>query len=168
MRMLRQAGSDPAFLLKAMGEASRELRRAVSGLPRRVLLQPGQANDEDWCLLGIAAHMHETESGFLRQIESIILAPETEMCHVDFDDIPLREDYDEEDEDELLDNFHYLRRRSSYMLWDLSDREWQNGGIHPYRGRMTMLELASEMYRHDLEHLWQARRIADFIEGHGR
>lgn len=164
MQVLRQAGSDPAFLLKAMREASGELRGVLEGMPHRMLLKPGTGNDDDWCLLAIAYHMHDTESGFLRQIETIMTIPESEMRHVDFDDIPLREDYADEDEDELLENFHYLRRRNAYMLWDISDREWQLGAIHPYRGRMTLMELIREIYRHDLEHLWQARRIADHVQ----
>ena len=87
MQVLRQAGSDPAFLLKAMREASGELRRAVEGLPRWMLLRPGTGNDEDWCLLAIAAHMRDTEAGFLGQIETIVKMPESAMRHVDFDDI---------------------------------------------------------------------------------
>lgn len=164
MQVLRQAGSDPAFLLKAMREASGELRRAVEGIPHRLLLRHGTGSDENWCLLAIAAHMRETEGGFYRQIETIITRPESEMCHVDFDDIPLEEAYFEEDEGELLEDFHYMRRRSAYVLWDISEREWQMGAIHPYRGRMTLMELAREMYRHDLEHLWQARRIVDSVQ----
>lgn len=164
MRVLRQAGSDPAFLLKAMRETSGELRQAVEGMPRRLLVRPGVGNDEDWCLLAIAAHMRDTEAGFQRQIETIVTRPETEMCHVDFDGVPLAEDYADEDEEELLEEFHYMRRRSAYVLWEISEREWQAGALHPFRGRMTLMDLIREIYRHDLEHLWQARRIADYLQ----
>jgi hypothetical protein len=37
MRYVRQAGSDPAFLLKALGEAGGELQRAFYGIPEREL-----------------------------------------------------------------------------------------------------------------------------------
>ena len=33
MRYVRQAGSDPSFLLKALGEAAGELNRAFFGIP---------------------------------------------------------------------------------------------------------------------------------------
>src|SRR5438046_1994214 len=38
VRYVRQAGTDPSFLVKALGEAAGELRRSLEGLPRRALL----------------------------------------------------------------------------------------------------------------------------------
>jgi hypothetical protein len=84
------------------------------------------------------------------------------------DDIPFAEDYDEADDEELLDEFHYFRRRTTYLLWDLGEEEWTRGGMHPYRGRITVMDIARELYQHDLEHLWQARRIVDAKAGSRR
>ena len=86
---------------------------------------------------------------------------EPEIRHVDLDDIPFREDYIEEDVEELLEEFHYLRRETTFMFWGIDERDWERGGIHPYRGRLTVLDIARETYQHDLEHLWQARRMID-------
>jgi hypothetical protein len=159
MQYVRQAGSDPSFLLKAMSEASGELRHCFMGLRHRQVLQPGTGVDEDWTLLGIAVHLRDTETGIIRQLETIMSAREPEIPHVDIDDIPLLDDYRDLDEDEVLDEFHYYRRHTSYQLWDLGHGQWELAGIHPYRGRMTILEIAREVYQHDLEHLWQARRM---------
>ena len=49
------------------------------------------------------------------------------------------------------------------MLWELAEPEWDRAGIHPYRGRMTIRQLTREMYQHDLEHLWQTRRMIDAL-----
>jgi hypothetical protein len=46
--------------------------------------------------------------------------------------------------------------------------EWERAGMDPYRGRMTVLEIARETYRHDLEHLWQARRMMDALKSAAR
>jgi len=161
MRYVRQAGNDPAFLLKALSEASGELRRAFYGLPSRILLQPGEGFDEPWCLLGIAYHVRDVERGVLRQIEPMLAQRDPEIPSVDFDDIPFREDYEHADDEELLDEFHYLRQRLAYALWDTDERQWERGGIHPYRGRVTILQLAREVYQHDLEHLWQSQRMIE-------
>ncbi len=165
MQYVRQAGSDPSFLLKALSEASGELQRSFYGLSPRDLMQPGSGVDEGWRLLGIPFHMREVEKGIIRQYETILHDRGAEIPHVDFDDIPFQEDYCEEDEEELLEEFHYLRRRSSYRLWDLMPTEWERAGIHPYRGRMTILQIVRETYQHDLEHLWQARRMIDALSG---
>ena len=161
MRYVRQAGSDPSFLLKALGEAAGEMHRAFDGIPHREWRSDGVAPDEGWCLLAIPYHALQVEKGVQKQIETILSSRESEIRHVDMDDIPFFEDYYEEDIEELLEEFHYLRRRTTYLLWDIDERDWQRAGIHPYRGRVTVLELAREMYQHDLEHLWQARRMMD-------
>lgn len=158
---MRQAGSDPSFLIKALNEASGELRHTLSGVPRRHLLRYGTNQDESWCLLGVVAHMRDVEAGFLKQLEAIVDRRDAGIPHVDLDDIPMREDYEHEDADDVLEQFHYYRRHSNYVLWDLSPGQWERAGRHPYRGRLTITDLARDMYRHDLEHLWQARRMLD-------
>ena len=166
---MRQAGSDPSFLLKALGEASGELQRAFYGLHPRQLTEFGRGVDDGWCLQAIPFHVLQTERGFLGQFEAIVGSRrDSPIPHVDVDDIPFQEDYDETDEEELLEEFHYLRRRTTYMLWDLAESDWQRAGIHPYRGRMTLLELTREMYQHDLEHLWQARRMIEALTSAAR
>lgn len=163
MRYVRQAGSDPSFLLKALSEASGELRHCFYGASRRVLLMPGDDFDDCWSLLGIAVHMRDVERGVQRQFEDMITRREPDLCHVSMDDVPFRPDYEDEDEDEVLDEFHYLRRHTSYTLWDIDGDDWDRGGKHPYKGRVTVLELTRDLYQHDLEHLWQARRMLDAL-----
>jgi hypothetical protein len=163
MKYVREAGSDPSFLLKALSEASGELQRAFEGLTPRQLMLPGEGVDEGWRLLAIPMHMRDVEKGVLRQYECMLGTREGDIPNVDFDDIPFEEDYAEEDEEELLEEFHYLRRRNSYLLWDLAPGEWERGGRHPYRGRVTVLQIARETYQHDLEHLWQVRRMIDAL-----
>ena len=164
MQYVRQAGSDPSFLLKALGEASGELRHLLEGLRRGVLLIQGQDPDHGWTLLGIACHMRDVELGVYEQIATIAgHRGEPRIEHVDIDDIPLREDYEDEEEDEVLSEFHYYRRQTAYALWDLGERDWERSGVSPYRGRMSVMEIVRELYRHDLEHLWQARRMVDNV-----
>lgn len=161
MRYVRQAGSDPSFLLKALGEAAGELERAFYGVPERELQREAEHPDDGWCLLAIPFHVREVERGVQGQLETILTSRRDDIRHVDFDDIPFREDYIEDDVEELIEEFHYLRRRTTYSLWDLDEGDWHRSGEHPYRGRLTVLEIAREMYQHDLEHLWQARRMLD-------
>lgn len=161
MRYVRQAGSDPSFLLKALGEAAGELERSFYGVPERELQRAFEHPDEGWCLLAIPFHVREVERGIQGQLDTILTSRRDELKHVDLDDIPFREDYIEEDVEELIEEFHYLRRRTTYSLWDIDERDWQRAGEHPYRGRLTVLEIAREAYQHDLEHLWQARRMLD-------
>lgn len=169
MREVRQAGSDPSFLLKALSEGSGELRRALYGLGRRELLAPGENPDDGWTLLAIPYHLLQVERGILGQYHAILGGMgRGELEHVDLDDIPFEDDYRNEDDEFLLDEFHHLRRKTSYLLWDLMPSEWERSGEHPYRGPMTVLEITREVYQHDLEHLWQARRMLASLAGSRR
>jgi hypothetical protein len=161
MKYVRKAGSDPAFLLKAMSEAGGELRNILVGQQLGLLLEPGEPPDEDWCLMGIAYHLRETEERVMGQLRPMVTYREPAIPHVDLDDIPFRADYEDEDEEDLLDAFHYYRRRTAYLLWDLEPNDWNRTGIHPYRGTLSVMDIARELYQHDLEHLWQARRMLE-------
>lgn len=162
MRYVRQAGNDPAFLLKALREVAGELQNNLYGFSRRDLLRPGEGYlDEGWSLQAIAFHLLQVERGVARQVELIIHAREPDLRHVDFDDIPFPEDVAAEVCEEIVDEFHYLRRHNTYQLWDLDEREWQRGGMHPYRGRITLVDIARDLYQHDLEHLWQMKRMLE-------
>ena len=97
MKYVRQAANDPAFLLKAIGEASGELRRLLEGTRRVRLLLPGERPDEDWTLLGLAAHMRDVELGMNENFNWILSGRRMPRVGVvDLDDIPLREDYEDE------------------------------------------------------------------------
>ncbi|MBI5947922.1 MAG: DinB family protein [Chloroflexi bacterium] len=159
MRYVRQAGSDPSFLLKALGEASGEFRREFHGLRYRDLLVPAPAPDDGWTMLGLAVHVREVEAGVVDQVRTLLHRRNAEIRAVDLDDVPLLEDYDGEDAEEVLEDYHDLRQRLTYSLWDVDADDWYREGIHPYRGPVKLLDLTRELYQHDLEHLWQARRM---------
>lgn len=163
MRYIPRAGTDPSFMLKAMREASGEFRELLWGMRLGSLLAFGQPPDDDWTLMGIAYHLARAERVIAEQVERILTLPCPAIPHADLDDIPFFEDYEDRDEEELLEEFHYFRRRTSYMLWDLSLEDWERAGQHPYRGLRTLRETIRELYQHDLEHLWQARRMAEHL-----
>lgn len=151
--------SSDRFLLKALGEAAGELRGLLHPLRGRRARIPGEGPDEGWCPLAIAVHLRDIERATGQQVEAILRRPHAPIRHVGLDDIPFPEDYARADLDEALDGFAWLRQETSYALWGLSPEEWERPAIHPYRGEVTLIDLVRELYQHDLEHLWQARRM---------
>ena len=151
--------SSDRFLLKALGEAAGELRGLLHPLRGRRARIPGEGLDEGWCPLAIAVHLRDIERAAGQQVEAILRRPHAPIRHVDLDDIPFPEDYARADLDEALDGFAWLRQETSYALWGLSPEEGERPAIHPYRGEVTLIDLVRELYQHDLEHLWQARRM---------
>ena len=147
------------FLLKALGEAAGELRNLLYSANPARLLDPGNGLDEPWCLVAIAVHLRNVEWATGQQLETIIQRPGTPIRSVDLDDIPALEEYAAVDIDEALALFHHARRQTSYTLWELMPGDWERTGIHPYSGELALIDLVRDLYKHDLEHLWQARRM---------
>lgn len=160
MQQARSAGSDPAFLLKALGESSGELKRTLQSLPFEIAVAEGTGRNDGWCALAVGVHMRSVERGIREQIETILMSPGSRIPAVDMDDIPLAETYRWEDPGAVGEEFRFERRRTIYLLWELMGREWDYHGEHPYRGPITISDIARELYQHDLEHLWQLQRIA--------
>lgn len=151
--------------MKALSEASGELRELLWGIPRQVLLRAGPPPDEDWSLGTLALHLLDVERGVYRQFTAILMLDEPEIPHVDLDDVPPIEAVSGLDTAEVVDEFGWARRRTTALLWDLHHQEWARAGLHPYRGKVTVTDLARDLYQHDLEHLWQARRMAGALVG---
>ena len=81
----------------------------------------------------------------------------------DADALVLERDYRESDIYETLEQLERLRYRSVNLLWDLDDDDWERTGAHPYLGPVSIARLAREQNEHDLEHLWQARRVREAL-----
>ncbi len=151
--------SSDRFLLKALGEAAGELRGLLYATSERQAREPGSGTDEGWCLLAIAVHLHEVEQATCQQFETILRRPYAPIRNIDLDDIPFPEDYARVSIDEAVAGFSYARQETSYSLWGLSQEEWERTAMHPYRGEVALIDLVRDLYKHDLEHLWQARRM---------
>ncbi len=158
---MREIIPDPGghrFLLKAISEAGNELAEELFGCPRRL----SDVLDADgWSLRLIAAHVlayEEMVAGYL----DLILSERLPGLDV-VDTEAVRDDPDacRDDPDESVLSFAHVRRRTQYLLWDLHDRHWRRVGRHPYRGEITVLQLARELHLHDIEYLWRARRLKE-------
>jgi len=65
------------------------------------------------------------------------------------------------DTHEALAAFRRRRTEVLTLLGGLSPAEWQRGGIHPSRGRLTIADWASALAAHDDNHVDQLRRALD-------
>jgi len=150
------------WMLKALHEAANELGSQLLGFSEEELCRrpaPGE-----WSLKEIAAHLRDAEACFLERLRLIVTLDEPDLPDIDVDAYVLERDYLSLDVDEVLLEFSQLRRRSSSLLWDLEPSEWEREGLHPYRGRLSVMQVARDMNEHDLGHLWQVRRLRQQIE----
>lgn len=150
----KDAGS-PDWILKALREAGGSLISEMYGLGARGVPQPIA---DEVSPAQIIAHLVATERLAQEQITAILDGRP--------DPIPVRDVETPADEDapatgltDSLAQFEDLRAATLRLLWGLAGEDWQRPGRHPYRGEITPAQIARELAHHDLEHLWQVRRL---------
>ena len=151
------------WLLKALRESSGELFGIFRGFSERDLRW--RPAEHEWCLKEIAAHMRDAELLFQRQIEAIAHEYEPRLPHESIDVLPSERDYRDEPLTRLLDEFGEAREETFWLLRMLGENEWQRCGEHPYRGRISIHDIARELHEHDLEHLYEARGLREALRG---
>ena len=148
---------DPqSWVLKALREAGNSLLSELHGLEDQEL--SSRPTGEDWSLKEIAAHLRDAEELALAQLTAIAEGNRGPLPAWDIDVLLLERDYQAADPNEALSQFTRLRRETTYLLWGLTEADWERAGAHPYRGGVTLGQIARELAQHDLEHLWQVRQ----------
>jgi len=143
-------------VLKALREAGNALLSELYSLDEERLCR--RPEEGEWCLKEIAAHMRDAEELALRQMQSIAEgAPRLPAWDTDL--LPMERDYLSGDAEEILIQFGGLRRQTTELLWSLDEEQWHESGHHPYRGEVTIGQVAHELAQHDLEHLWHVRQL---------
>jgi hypothetical protein len=158
MREIQPDPSGHRFLLKALSEAGNELAEELYGCSRRLL---DASDDDGWSIRLIAAHTRAHEEMVGEYVQIILSRREPELPVIDTEAVRDDPDACREDAEHAALMYAHLRRTLQYTLWDLSDRQWERTGRHPYRGDISIIQLARELHLHDLEFLWRARRIKE-------
>jgi len=151
---------DPqAWVLKALREAGGSLLSELASFDEDILRwRPGE---DEWSLKEIAAHLRDAEELAIAQLNAFASGGSKPLPAWDVDVLPQERSYQDEEIDRLLASFRDLRRETTYLLWGLTDADWGSSAQHPYRGEVTLGEIAHELAQHDLEHLWQVRQLKE-------
>ncbi len=145
------------WAMKALREAGGSLVSEFAGLDE-TMLRHRPAEDE-LSLKEIAAHLRDAEELALRQLTAATEEPDKRLPLWDIDVLPFERDYRNSDLQGVLGEVRNLRRQTAALLWTLRDWDWRRKVTHPYRGEITIEMIARELAQHDLEHLWQVRRL---------
>jgi hypothetical protein len=149
--------------MKALREAGSTLMGEFAGLDEATLRH--RPAEDELCLKEIAAHLRDAEELALLQLTGAVEEPERKLPHWDIEVLPFERDYRDMDVRRLLSEWRGLRGETTSMLWMLRQWEWRKPVTHPYRGEITVETIARELAQHDLEHLWQVRRLKfDLLE----
>jgi hypothetical protein len=158
------SSAERRWLIKSVREMSGELYRQLSGVDEKGLRW--RPASREWCLKEIAAHVRDAELLYQRQIETIVhgFASPTRLPHEPLDVLPSERDYVDGELHHFLYEYEAAREETVWLLHTLSEDEWLQTGLHPYRGEISVYDIARELHEHDLQHLNQARVTREALD----
>jgi len=143
--------------MKALREAGGTLYSEFGGLDETAVRH--RPAEGELSIKEIAAHLRDAEELALLQLTAAVEEPEKPLPFWDIDVLPFERDYRSINLRRALGELRNLRRETTSLLWMLRDWEWRSEARHRYRGTITIETIARELAQHDLEHLWQVRRL---------
>src|SRR3954454_5410950 len=134
--------------MKAIRESAGELFGLFHGLNEKALRRRIPA--DEWCMKEIAAHLRDADLQFQHQLEAIARQHEPELVCEPVDVYPSERDYRSEPLRRLLGEYEEARQETFWLLRMMDEDDWQRVGLHPYKGRIKVLDIAREIHEHDL------------------
>jgi len=155
--------------LDRMRRTADDLAAAIAGQTEAVLVR--RPDLKNWAAKEVICHLRDTEEMFTARLEMIAAMDEPAFgaagqgARILTIDTPDRwaEDrqYLRNDAAHALATFRKRREGLLAHLDALTPAQWQRGGIHPVRGRMSVEDFVTTMAWHDDNHLDQLRRALD-------
>ena len=149
------------WLLKAVRESSGELFQQFGGLDEASLRW--RPRDGEWCIKELAAHMRDAEFMYQRQIEAIAHRRSGLLPYEAVDVLPYERDYRDMPLRDFLWEYEAAREETMWLLYTLDEEDWSRTAEHPYRGVVSLYDIARELHEHDLDHLFQARGLREQV-----
>src|SRR5262249_51171698 len=115
-------------------------------------------DDKNWSAKEVVCHMRDTEESFLQRFQAIMAMDDPKFLPVEPDRWAADRQYQRNDTGEALEAFRNRREESMRFFRELRPEQWERGGLHATRGRMTLRDFVGLMAWHDDNHLEQLKR----------
>ena len=142
--------------LSRMIHTADQIALAIGGQPESVLAK--RPSMKAWAGKEVLCHLRDTEESFMNRFQAIAAMDDPRLLGVDPDRWADERQYLRNDAVEALHAFRRRREESLAYLKSLAPQQWQRGGMHPTRGRMSVDDLVTLMAWHDENHLEQLKR----------
>jgi hypothetical protein len=147
-------GEDPIAMQREMPGILRDAIQGVAEQDLRRSPAPGK-----WSVGEIIAHLADAELVSVWRYRQMLEFNDGPLTPYDQDKWASIGKYSAANPQESLQLFTALRKINLEMFGRLTPEEWQHGGMHPERGRITVESLARHVAGHDRNHLEQIRKI---------
>lgn len=142
--------------LARMERAADDFAAAIKAVPDAILSK--RPDEKNWSAKEVVCHIRDTEESFMTRFQSIMAMDEPKFLPLEPDRWASERQYLRNDAAEALAAFRARRQECLAFLRGLRPEQWERGGIHTTRGRMTVKDFVALMAWHDDNHLDQLKR----------
>jgi hypothetical protein len=139
-----------------MEQTADDFAAAIKGVAEPALSK--RPDPKNWSAREVVCHIRDTEESFMIRFQSILAMDEPKFLPVEPDRWATERQYLRNDAGEALAAFRGRRKECLAFLRGLKPEQWERGGIHATRGRMTVKDFVALMAWHDDNHLDQLKR----------
>jgi uncharacterized damage-inducible protein DinB len=158
MASLEEYARQPAAQrMQRLGRTADELAAAIEACSDAALSRRPDARS--WAAKEVICHLRDTEEAFGARVEQIVaMDSDPRLLGIDADRWAEERQYLRNDAGEAVAAFRRRRAETLATLGKVTGAQWQKGGLHVTRGRMTLDDFLSLIAWHDDNHLDQLRR----------
>ena len=142
--------------LKRLERTPDELAATIKGESAAALAK--RPDERNWAGVEVICHLRDVEEAFGGRFEMFLAMDDVKLLPADTDRLAIDRQYLRCDASESIEAFRRRRSENLATLRKLAPDQWQRGGTHPQRGRMTFEDFAALMAWHDDNHLDQLKR----------
>lgn len=157
--------SDPRIqtFLSAMAAFPAELHQTFAQQPEAAIrFRPGP---DEWSAIEVVGHLIDAEEILLRRMGQMISADNPQLIPLDQVGLVRQRDYQHKQLSLLLVSFAEKRAATVEELRYLRADNLERGGVHPWRGPITIGNLLTIWPGHDQQHLAQIKQSLAMFAG---
>jgi hypothetical protein len=145
--------------MKRLERSGDELAAALRGQSELALARRPDA--KNWAAKEVVCHLRDIEETFMARFETMLASDTPRLTGPDPDRWAEERQYLRNDTGEALAAFRKRREETLALLKKLAPGDWERGGMHPARGKITIDNFLTLMAWHDDNHLDQLRRALE-------
>jgi len=142
--------------MKRLEQTADQLAGAIRGQSVAALTK--RPDEKNWAGVEIICHLRDAEELFGGRFQQFLVMDDVKLLPVDTDRVAVDRQYLRNDAGQAIESFRRLRSETLETFRKLTPDQWQRGGIHPQRGKLSFDNFLSLMAWHDDNHLDQLGR----------
>lgn len=145
--------------MRRLERTPEELTAAVRGASDAALSKRPDA--KNWAAKEVVCHLRDTEEFFMLRFATILAVDNPPLLPPDPDRWAEERQYLRNEASDAVAAFRKRRAETLAFLRTLAPRDWERGGTHAVRGKMSIDAFVTLMAWHDDNHLDQLRRALE-------